>query len=56
MRQFYWNGEGNFLHLVNEFQSEGMHVVEVGCYDGSTTRMYLDTVRKNNGHVTIMIM
>jgi hypothetical protein len=31
-----------------------MVVVEIGCYDGSTTRKYIDTVKKNNGHVILI--
>jgi hypothetical protein len=51
---WYWPGELNFVNLVENNQSSGMKVVEVGCYDGSTTRKYIDIVKKNNGHVYII--
>jgi hypothetical protein len=41
-----WDGEQGFIKLVEDNQSEGMVVVEIGCYDGSTTRQYIDTVKK----------
>ena len=49
-----WDGEQGFIKLVEDNQSEGMVVVEIGCYDGSTTRQYIDTVKKNNGHVIVI--
>jgi hypothetical protein len=49
-----WDGEQNFIDLVEKNQSEGMIVVEIGCYDGATTRKYIDTVKKNNGHVIVI--
>lgn len=51
---FYWDGEPGFIKLIETFQSPGMKVVEIGAYDGSTTRHYIDTVKKNNGHVYII--
>jgi hypothetical protein len=48
------NGEPGFIKLIETFQSPGMKVVEIGAFDGSTTRHYIDTVRKNNGHVYIV--
>jgi len=53
-KSWYWGGEQGFIKLVEDNQSEGMVVVEIGCYDGSTTRQYIDTVKKNNGHVIII--
>jgi hypothetical protein len=53
-KSWYWGGEQGFIKLVEDNQTEGMVVVEIGCYDGSTTRQYIDTVKKNNGHVIII--
>jgi len=53
-KEFEWEGEQNFVQLVKDNQSKGMIVVEVGCYDGSTTRHYLDIVKENQGHVYII--
>ena len=54
VKNWYWPGEPGFIKLVEDNQSEGMVVVEIGCYDGSTTIKYIDTVKKNNGHVIII--
>jgi hypothetical protein len=51
---FEWGGEQNFVQLVNDNQSKGMVVVEVGCYDGATTRDYIDIVKENQGHVYLI--
>lgn len=54
VKNWYWEGEPGFIKLVEDNQSEGMVVVEIGCYDGSTTIKYIDTVKRNNGHVIII--
>ena len=54
LKKWYWEGEKGFIQLVEDNQSPGMVVVEIGCYDGSTTRKYIDTVKKNNGHVIVI--
>ena len=54
VKNWYWEGETGFIKLVEDNQSEGMVVVEIGCFDGSTTRKYIDTVKKNNGHVIVI--
>jgi hypothetical protein len=54
VNHWYWDGEPGLIRLVEENQSEGMIVVEIGCYDGSTTRKYIDIVKKNNGHVIVI--
>ena len=54
LKKWYWEGEPGFIKLVEDNQSPGMVVVEIGCYDGSTTRKYIDTVKKNNGHVILI--
>jgi hypothetical protein len=54
VNNWYWPGEEGFIKLVEDNQSEGMVVVEIGCYDGSTTIKYIDTVKRNNGHVIII--
>jgi hypothetical protein len=51
---WHWAGEDTFTKIVNDNQKEGMVVVEVGCYDGSTTRRYIDVVKKNNGRVIVI--
>jgi hypothetical protein len=51
---WYWDGEPGFIKLVQDNQSEGMIVVEIGCYDGSTTRNYIDIVKKNKGQVIVI--
>lgn len=48
------HGERNFIKLVKENQSPGMVVVEVGCFNGSTTINYIDIVKKNKGHVYVI--
>ena len=54
LREWHWEGEQGFVQLVQDHQSPGMVVVEIGCYDGSTTRKYIDIVKKNNGHVIVI--
>ncbi len=54
VKSWYWGGEQGFIKLVEDNQSENMVVVEIGCYDGSTTIKYIDTVKKNNGHVIVI--
>jgi ubiquinone/menaquinone biosynthesis C-methylase UbiE len=54
VKNWYWAGEPGFIKLVEDNQSEGMVVVEIGCYDGSTTIKYIDIVKRNNGHVIII--
>jgi predicted O-methyltransferase YrrM len=48
---FVWGGEPNFIQLIKNNQSEGMVVVEVGCYDGASTIHFVETVRANKGHI-----
>jgi hypothetical protein len=54
VNKWHWDGEQGFIKLIEDNQSEGMVVVEIGCYDGSTTRKYIDIVEKNNGHVIVI--
>ena len=54
LNQWHWDGESDFVEIVRENQKPGMIVVEIGCYDGSTTRKYIDIVKKNNGHVIVI--
>ena len=54
LNQWHWLGELDFVKLVDKYQKPGMTVVEVGCFDGSTTRQYIDIVRKNEGHVILI--
>ena len=54
IREWFWEGEQGFIQLVKDHQSPGMVVVEIGCYDGSTTRKYIDIVKENNGHVIVI--
>lgn len=54
VKVWYWEGNMDFVELVEKNQSENMIVVEIGCHDGSTTRQYIETVRKNNGKVFVV--
>lgn len=40
-----------FVDLIKENQKEGMVVAEIGTFDGTTTKHYIDIVNKNNGHL-----
>lgn len=40
-----------FVDIVKANQSEGMVVAEIGTYDGSTTKAYIDIIKQNNGHL-----
>jgi hypothetical protein len=54
LNNWHWTGEDTFTKIVEDNQKSGMIVVEIGCYDGSTTRRYIDTVKKNNGQVFVI--
>lgn len=54
VNSYMWDGEKSFIALVEKFQKPEMVVVEIGAYDGSSTRHYIETVKKNNGHVFII--
>lgn len=54
LKLWHWGGELDFVKIVEENQKPGMVVVEIGCYDGSTTRRYIDIVKENNGHVILI--
>ena len=43
-------------NFLRENKKEGMTMAEIGVFDGSTTRDYIDLIRENNGkrsHFTI---
>lgn len=40
-----------FVELIKNHQKPGMIVAEIGTYDGSTTKAYIDIIKQNNGHL-----
>ena len=40
-----------FVELVKANQKQGMVVAEIGTYDGSTTKAYIDIIKQNQGHL-----
>lgn len=43
-----------FIQLVNENQKEGMSVLEIGCFDGMTSKEVVPIVKKNNGKYIVI--
>ena len=41
-------------NLIKENIKDNFVMAEIGCYDGSTTRSYIDFIKENNGHVHIV--
>jgi len=39
------------VSIITQLQKPGLTVAEIGTYDGSTTRAYIDIIRQNNGHL-----
>lgn len=37
--------------VIRKYQKTGMVVAEIGTYDGTTTKDYIDIIKQNNGHL-----
>ena len=42
---------GHFADLIRTSAKDGMNVAEIGVWDGVTTKGYIDTIHKNEGHL-----
>lgn len=39
------------IQIIENHQTNNMQIAEIGVFDGSTTKYYLDIIKKNNGKV-----
>lgn len=39
-----------FVDVIKAHQKPGMTIAEIGTYDGSTTKAYIDIIKQNEGH------